>query len=211
MKIFLQGGGGKEDSLELDKKFIHALDLSKPLLYIPIAMDTKIHSYSSCLAWISDALAPLGVTSIIMWVEEDLKGKNINDFEQFSGIYIGGGNTFKLLKEMKDYGTFEILTNLARKNIPIYGGSAGALILSRTIITALYSDDNSVGLTDFSAMNLVHNYDLWCHYVPEVYEEIIGYKNKYNLEKVIALPENAGLYITDIGIEEVGPGRVCYI
>ncbi len=72
MRLFL--GGGK-DSFELDKKFVSSLNLSKPLLYIPIAANTEKYPYSGCVAWLSGVLAPLGVTNFVMWVEEDLISK----------------------------------------------------------------------------------------------------------------------------------------
>lgn len=212
MKIFLQGGGGKEDSVELDKKFVASLNLSKPLLYIPIALNTTeySHLYPGCLAWISDLFKAYNLTNIVMWVEEDLKNKTAADFEQFCGVYIGGGNTFKLLKDLKEFGTFDILKKLAEKNIPIAGGSAGAIIFFKTVIPALSADKNDVKLTDFTGMNLVNGYDLWCHYSPEMDSEIVKYKEKYNLEKIIAIPENAGLCVTDGVIEEIGPGKIFY-
>lgn len=208
MRLFLGGGGGKEDSIELDKKFVSNLDLSKPLLYIPIAIDTNKYPYSGCIDWLSNTLNPLGVKNIIMWVEDDLKQKKEQDFEQFGGIYIGGGNTFKLLKELKEFGTFEILRQLAEKNVPIYGGSAGAIIFAKTIIPALSADKNIIGLTDFSAFNLVKNYDIWCHYYESLDIIISEYIEKYNLKKIIAIPENAGLYVTEKSIETVGPSNV---
>lgn len=208
MKLFLGGGGGGKDSIELDKKFVASLDLSKPLLYIPIATNTLKYPYSGCVAWLSSVLDPLGVTNIVMWTEEDLKTKTENDFEQFGGIYIGGGNTFKLLKELKEFGTLEILRNLALKNIPIYGGSAGAIILARTIIPAMSADENKVGLTDFSALNLVYDFDVWCHYT-QAEDGVIGkYMAEYDLKKIIAIPETAGLYVTEELIEAVGPSSV---
>jgi dipeptidase E len=208
MKLFLGGGGGGKDSIELDKKFIASLDLSKPLLYIPIATNTTKYPYSGCVAWLSSVLGPLGVTNIVMWTEDDLKTKTENDFEQFGGVYIGGGNTFKLLKELKEFGTFEILRTLALKNIPIYGGSAGAIILARTIIPAMSADENKVGLTDFSALNLVKDFDVWCHYTPSEDETIEKYMAEYDLRKIIAIPETAGLYVTEESIEAVGPSNV---
>lgn len=208
MKIFLQGGGGKEDSFELDKKFVAALDLSKTLLYIPIAIDSVKYPYPSCLAWISDVFKSHGLTNIVMWTEGDLKGKTLAEFEQFSGVYIGGGNTFKLLKELKEFGTFDILRHLAEKGIPIAGGSAGAIILGKTITTALSADPNDVNLTDLTGLNLVNGYEIWPHYTPEMDAEIMEFKKKYNIEKIITLPENAGLCVTDGVIEEVGPGKV---
>lgn len=208
MKLFLGGGGGKEDSIELDKKFVANLDLSKPLLYIPIAINTEKHPYSGCLEWLLDVFGPLGVKNIVMWVEDDLKQKQEKDFEQFSGVYIGGGNTPKLLKNLKEFGTFEILRKLAGKDIPIYGGSAGAIIFAKTVIPALSADENFVELTDFSALNLVKNYDMWCHYKDDYNEMIKSYMDKYSLKKIIAIPENAGLYVTEESIEVVGPSEV---
>ena len=73
MKLFLGGGGGGKDSIELDKKFVAVLDLSKPLLYIPIATNTAKYPYSGCVVWLSSVLGPLGVTNIVMWTEDDLK------------------------------------------------------------------------------------------------------------------------------------------
>jgi dipeptidase E len=208
MKLFLGGGGGKEDSIELDKKFVASLDLSKPLLYIPIAINTDKHPYSGCLEWLLDVFGPLGVKNIVMWVEDDLKQKQEEDFEQFSGVYIGGGNTFKLLKELKEFGTFEILRRLAEKDIPIYGGSAGAIIFAKTVIPALSADENFVELNDFSAFNLVNDYDIWCHYSESLDPTIKSYMDKYSLKKIIAIPENAGLYIMKESIEVVGPSEV---
>jgi len=208
MKLFLGGGGGGKDSIELDKKFIASLDLSKPLLYIPIATNTAKYPYSGCVAWLSGVLGPLGLTNIVMWTEEDLKTKTEKDFEQFGGVYIGGGNTFKLLKELKEFGTFDVLRTLALKGVPIYGGSAGAIILARTIIPAMSADENKVGLTDFSALNLVHDFDVWCHYTSLEDKTIDKYTTEYHLKKIIAIPETAGLYVTDKSIEVVGPSNV---
>lgn len=207
MKLFLGGGGGKEDSIELDKKFVASFDLSKPLLYIPIAINTEKYPYSGCVAWLSSVLGPLGVTNIVMWIEDDLRGKQEKDFEQFGGVYIGGGNTFKLLKELKEFGTFEILKKLAQKDIPIYGGSAGAIIFAKTVIPALSADENFVELTDFTALNLVNNYEIWCHYNESLDSLIKSYIDKYYLKKIIAIPENAGLYVIE-NIQVVGPANV---
>lgn len=208
MKLFLGGGGGKKDSMELVKKFVTSLDLSKPLLYIPIAINTEKYPYSGCVEWLSSVLGPLGLKNIVMWVEDDLKQKQEEDFEQFSGIYIGGGNTFKLLKELKEFVTFEVLQKLAEKDVPIYGESAGAIIFARTIVPALSADENFVELTDFAGLNLVKDYDIWCHYSESLDPTIKNYTDKYSLKKIIAIPENAGLYVTEESIKVVGPANV---
>ena len=208
MKLFLGGVGGGKDSIELDKKFVASLDLSKPLLYIPIATNTAKYPYSGCVAWLSGVLEPLGVTDIVMWVEEDLKIKTKEDFAQFSGIYIGGGNTYKLLKGLKEFGTFDILSLLAKEGMPVYGGSAGAIILAKTIIPAGFLDENEVGISDFSALDLIDGHDIWCHYTGTEDDSIRSYMNQFGLQKVVAIPENAGLVVSENGIEKVGPGKV---
>ena len=103
---------------------------------------------------------------------------------------------------------FEILKKLAEKDVPIYGGSAGAIILARTIIPAISADENTVGLTDFSALNLVQEYDVWCHYAEQENSTIKNYVEKYDLSKIIALPEDAGIIVTEDTIETVGPSDI---
>src|SRR3989339_1430483 len=100
MKLFLSGGGSGNESEQIDAEFIKALDKTKPVLYIPIAIDTEKHPYGECLEWLKNNFQPFGFDNFVMWTEEDLKDKKMADFEQFGGIYIGGGNTFKLLKEL---------------------------------------------------------------------------------------------------------------
>lgn len=109
---------------------------------------------------------------------------------------------------MKEFGTFEILQELAQKDVPIYGGSAGAIIFAKTIIPALSADENLVELTDFSALNLLKNYDMWCHYSESLDPMIKNYMDKYSLKKIIAIPEKAGLYVTKESIEVIGPADV---
>lgn len=208
MKLFLSGGGSGQDSEQIDREFIKALDITKPVLYIPIAIDTDKYPYPSCLDWIKNNFQPFGFTNFIMWTEEDLKEKTLADFTQFSGIYIGGGNTFKLLKELREFGTMEILKSLALAGIPIYGGSAGAIIMAKTIIPALSADENLVGLSDFSALNLLDEAEVWCHYRATDDETIKEFISKYQLGKIICLPEDAGVVVSEKEIKAVGPGDV---
>ncbi len=211
MQLFLSGSGSGEKSAQLDKKFIEAVGVEKPVLYIPIALGTTEHPYSACFEWIKGNFIPFNFSNFIMWTEKELEGKTLKDFEQFSGVYIGGGNTFKLLKVLKELGIFEILKKLVEKNIPIYGGSAGAIILGKTISSAIGYDENEVSLKDLSAMNLLNDYDVWSHYVERQNNEIKEYMSKYNLSKVFAIPEDAGLYVTENEVVEVGKGEIIRI
>ena len=205
MKIFLSGGGSGIKSLELDKRFANALDKAKPLLYIPIAIDKVRHPYPDCLKWIKNTFNPLGVRRIELWTEEDLRKKPESELNKFSGIYIGGGNTFYLLDEIKKSGFFNKLKAKAVSGMPVYGGSAGAIILGKTILTS--SDKNSVKTKDFYGLDLVKGYSIFCHYdKPEEAEWVKDTSKKLKIGKAIALPENSGLFVSENGIEVVGPG-----
>lgn len=140
-----------------------------------------------------------------MWTEKELREKAEAELKRFSGVYIGGGSTFYLLKELKESGFLSKLERLIRNNAPIYGGSAGAVIMGKTIAHAEFGDPNEVKLTNFEALNLIGERDIWPHYEPDQREEIQRYKEKYKLN-LIALPENAGVIVTEKTIEVVGPG-----
>ena len=205
MRLYLSGGGSGEKSLLLDKLFASAIKGGKPLLYIPIAIDKAKHPYPDCLKWINKTFNPLGINKIELWTEQDLRKKPETESNKFGGVYVGGGNTFYLLRELRDSGFIEKLKALIKNDVPFYGGSAGALICTKTIITALTADKNEVNLIDFNAMNFLKGHALWCHYTPEMSELVKKYVKKHEL-RIIALPENTGLHVTQKEIRVVGPG-----
>jgi dipeptidase E len=197
MKLFLSGGGSGIKTEELDKLFADALDKTKPLLYIPIAMDTERHSYPDCLKWLTNAFDKFGVKKYTMWDEKKIYENKKENVKNFSGIFIGGGNTPYLLKILKDSGLYGFIEEAISKNIPIYGGSAGAIIFAKTIIPSLSADDNFVGLKDFSSFNRVNDYEIWCHYDFSLDNQIREYMKQYKLKKVVALAEDCGIIIRD--------------
>ena len=79
MKLILSGGGSREKTTELDKLFVLLVDLSKPLLYIPIAIDTNKRSYIECQKWFKETFDTLGINKYELWTEGDLeKSKDIS-------------------------------------------------------------------------------------------------------------------------------------
>ena len=95
MRIFLCGGGCGQQTVDANKKLNEVIDHNKPILYIPLAMPSE--RYPSCYEWIKDELKGIDVPNIDMVVSgTDLFNKNL---ENYSALFIGGGNTFKLLKD----------------------------------------------------------------------------------------------------------------
>jgi len=212
MKIILSGGGSGKDSQELDKLFASLLNKSKPLLYIPVAIDHIKHPYSDCLKWLKSTFDKLNISKYEMWSEKDLKkSQKINPLK-FSGIYIGGGNTPYLLNKLKNTGFWNFLKKAIKLNIPIYGGSAGAIIFSKSIVLSLYEDKNWVEIKNLNGMNILNNYELTAHYKTKNKNKMIELSKKHNLNPIIALSEKNGLYINNNKILLIGqePAKIFY-
>lgn len=192
MILFIAGGGSKEDSKELDYRFSKLLSV-KPVLYIPIAMDETLRKYSECENWFKSIFLPYGIQ---IDMKTDLKQINIKNY---CGIYIGGGNTFKLLKLIKSSG-FDIVLKQSLQNLPYYGGSAGAIILGRSITTS--SDINTVNLINFEGLGILE-FDIWPHYEESQELKIKKYSLDNNVS-VLALSEKAGVIINNSEIEIIG-------
>ena len=181
--LILSGGTGKDEEKKLNNLFLNKVK-NKKILYIPIARDPK--DYPSCKKWIVSVLKR-NVTMLTNLSEKI-------DLSNFGGIYIGGGNTFKLLKEIKENNWESKLKNF--KGI-IIGGSAGALIWGKDITTAAwgeFKDQNKVKLKDFKALNKINNYNLRVHYLKKERKEVMDYVKKTKIP-IIALPEDSGILI----------------
>jgi dipeptidase E len=187
--IILAGGGNKEQSLIVDKFFLSKIDNNKHLLYIPLAMNPEKHPFSGCLNWIKSIFSPLGFEDIDMWT--DLHDKKYEDLLEYNAIYIGGGNTFRLLSIIKSSGFFSTLKKFIENGGLIYGGSAGAVILGQNISTS--SDENKVDLKDIKGLDVLSKYAIKCHYNSDMYNFMDKLAKDSNMP-IIAIPEDAGLF-----------------
>lgn len=189
--LFLSGGGSEKDSKILDKEFAKALSKNKTLLYIPIAINVRKHPYRECLKWINTVFRRYEI-KITMCT--NLKKLSFNDVRGFGGIYIGGGNTFKLMKKIRETHFDKILKDFLNVGGAIYGGSAGAIILGKDIRTASWQDKNSVGLKDTKGLDLINGYSVWCHY-ERSQDNIIKQVAKDLGTPIVALTEKTGLIV----------------
>src|SRR5574341_649025 len=101
MKVALGGGGGIADSCLLDEVFATWIGSQGKLLYLPCAL-RGIRPFQSCLEWITTTFAPLKLAQITMWT--DLSEHQAGELDEFDAVYIGGGNTFALLSELRKTG-----------------------------------------------------------------------------------------------------------
>ncbi len=101
----------------------------------------------------------------------DLDDKPENELRHilsnFDAVFVNGGNSFYLLKSIRESGFDKIMKALIPQGFIYMGASAGAYVICPTIeVSAWDSSRNTFGLTDFSALNLVP-YLLSAHYKPE--------------------------------------------
>lgn len=209
MRLILSGGGDASESKSLDTLFVKLLSQRKiqsrkqgKLLYLPIAW--KSGDFTACKQWFLSTFSALGwkKSDVVMWT--DLSGKKFENLAPFAGIYIGGGNTFYLLHQLRISGFDKLLLQFIQSNKPIYGGSAGAIIFGKSIATAGFgkdSDSNDVGLKNFSGLNLLQGFSVQCHYEQEQEKELLAFSKKF---PVIALSARSGLFVTKDKIQVLG-------
>lgn len=207
MKLILSGGGNGQQSKGVDSLFASLL-LNKNILYIPVAMDRNKHPYDECLTWMKNGFAPYGDFQITLLDEKGMEDISYEEMTKYGGIFIGGGNTFKLLKIIRETGFEEKLKRLLiETDIPVIGGSAGALIFAQNIETAEPYDPNNFGVTDFKGMNLINGMNIWVHYNNSMDDLIMEYARRLGTE-IIAIPEDSGLFVENNKISVVGENSV---
>lgn len=118
-----------------------------------------------------------------------LKDKNI--------IHVEGGNTFYLLKIIRETGFDEILKNALNKGVVYIGTSAGAYIMCPTIEVSDWNTDgkNRFGIEDFTALNYVP-FVLKAHYEDKM-ESFIKEKIKTLKYPLHILKDGQGILIED--------------
>lgn len=197
--LYLGGGGGAEDSARLDTIFFNTLPATGRILYVPLAMDSG--NYTGGLEWFTSVVR-LYSDTIAIEMLNDQTGKNII-LDDYDAVYIGGGNTFKLLDNVLKYGLDKKLITFMKSGKPVYGGSAGAIIMGRSIKTAAAMDERG-DYKQEDGLNLLQGACVACHW-PETSEHVkkVAKENKF---KVYCIPENCGLIFDVDGnlLETVG-------
>ena len=198
--LFLSGGGDAEDSLPLDSAFASAVGAG-PVWYWPVAMDPAENDYAACLEWFNGVFAPLGITEVQMW--DGVSGEAAERLSDFRGVYIGGGNTFRLLHVLRRERLLSALRQFVRDGGSVYGGSAGAAVLGVDITTIAHLDVDSYSVNDTRGLDLVDEHGVFVHYRPQDASCAQDWVRR-NRRPVIALHERAGAVVTEETLTAVG-------
>lgn len=204
MTLFLNGGGADEQVKEAYLFLKEKVDTNKPLLYVPLAMEKE--KYPSCLDWIIKEMSDYRFSKIDMVTSvEELATK---EFNKYGAIFIGGGDTYKLLADLKSCLAYEKIQNFLARGGTAFGGSAGAIIFGKNLDSCSHEDKNTVGLQDTSGFNQVFGAYIGAHYKngnPEREKNATEAFIKLSFEgPIVALPEEDTLVIDKNEVRVIG-------
>lgn len=137
MKLMLIGGGeiGKGnkpyETKEIDEEIVKMTGLEKPkLLFIGLANSFADSYYD----YVKNIYKNLGCETMYLKKKNVTKNPDIvkNKIETADIIYIGGGDTIKLMDTVKEYEIDSLLEDAVKRDCVIAGVSAGAILLSKS-------------------------------------------------------------------------------
>ena len=141
--------------------------------------------------------------------EIDIEGKNKEELEEMlkdkEVIHVEGGNTFYLLKCVRESGFDKVVKDLIDKGIPYIGTSAGSYICCPTIEMATWKHKDEYdryGIIDYTGLNLVP-FLMFVHYVSE-YREILKEKISETKYPVKILNDDQAIFVRGESVELVG-------
>jgi dipeptidase E len=140
----------------------------------------------------------------------------LDELERAEAIFVGGGNTFRLLKKLQEGNLLVPLRERVRAGLPYVGSSAGSMIACPTIRTT--NDMPIVQPPSFDALGFV-GFQLNCHYLDpdplsthkgETRQERIREFHEENDALVLGLREGTMLRVEDgaIALQGEKPARI---
>ena len=144
------------------------------------------------------------------YTEIDIAGKNEDELKKILDghdiVMVEGGNTFYLLKAVRESGFENVIKDLIKKGVVYIGSSAGSYITCPSIITATWSNRgfDRCGIADYSAMNLVP-FLIKAHYTPDV-KAVLDEKAKGLQYPMRVLSDDQAIIVRDGKVQLLGGG-----
>ncbi len=126
---------------------------------------------------VNDVIIPAIKEQGYYFEDIDIVGKSRDELRNFfkdkNVIHVEGGNTFYLLKAIRETGFAEILKELLNEGKIYIGTSAGSYVMCPSIEISDWNDEtvDRCGVTDFTALNYVP-FALKAHYTNEKEAEV---------------------------------------
>lgn len=175
------------------------------LLFVPFARPSGI-SHDAYTENVEKALQPFGINVTGLHTHSN----PVEAVRNAKAIFIGGGNTFLLLKTLYELGLVEAIREAVASGIPYMGSSAGSNMTGLTIGTT--NDMPIVYPPSFNALQFLP-FNINPHYLDpdpnsthkgETRETRINEFHKFNSQTVIGLREGSWLRVENGQIELKG-------
>jgi dipeptidase E len=193
------------DYLEQPEPFIRKLlGDRRAVAFVPFALQDR----AAYTAKVRERLVPMG--------HEVTEVRGPAEIDSAEAIFVGGGNTFRLLKTLYELGLLGPIRDRVRRGVPYIGSSAGTNVATPSIRTT--NDMPIVYPPSFDALGLV-SFQINPHYLDpdpssthkgETREERIREFHEENDTAVVGLREGSALEIEDEQVTLVGerPARI---
>ena len=181
----------KEEFYKLFNKQIEELKM----LYIPVASDDDPDK-----DWVEEefqTILDLGIR------KENIKEYRMDyelDLSEYDFIYMMGGNTFYLMKMIRENDFGNKIKSAIDNGIVYVGSSAGSEILGTTIEVALPYDENIYGIDDYTGLKIVNKVII--PHANRKQEFIKEQKKKYK-EEIYQLFDEHAIIIVDDYVKEI--------
>ena len=159
---------------------------------------------------VREALTPAGFeVEHVYWRTDPLTA-----LASVDALFVGGGNTYALLKRLRESRLLGAIQERARRGLPYMGSSAGANVAGPTILTT--NDWNVVALDRFEALGLVP-FNINPHYLEadplmaagsETRDDRIREYHAVNANPVLGIEEQTMVRVENGAATVMGRGRV---
>lgn len=180
MKLFLTSKAFENESISCKLKGNIGLSIeNSKVLFIPTALGDEFSPNKYF-----DELINFGFKSENIIIFNHKKAREYIDLK-IDILYISGGNTFTLLKTIKECGFINEIKKYLEIGVLGICRSAGTHLMTKNVEHILNFDENKVCLEDFDAMGIFDGI-VFCHYTEEreeFYNKAVE-ENKYNVYKI---------------------------
>ena len=199
--VYLGGGGSAEQEAAVWSVMLQG---HPRVLYWPFALEEP--TLAGAGSWLRGAVASHAADlSLTTWTS--LEAHQPAELAEHDLLLVGGGNTFRLLHQVRAHGFLEPVRRFVAQGGDFYGGSAGAILACDSIAIAAVYDDNDDGLTDLAGLGLVSGVALLPHAAPSKHALARHWSAEHGVP-VVAVPETSGLVVVGHSVTVAGPDPV---
>jgi dipeptidase E len=151
---------------EIDEAFLKFFGDSKPkIAYILSQSDLTRKYFNQKVEWYKQ----FDITDLLYFdIDQEYNEEKNPELLSCDAIFLSGGNTYYFLNSLKNRNFIPVLKGFVEKGGVLIGVSAGSVMMSKTISVTSIDDDiggdqNTVGLKDFSALEL-NDFEFFPHF-----------------------------------------------